>query len=184
MARMYGPISVTTDAEVEVAVLQPTDIFTTLYICNAGSGAALVYVSGAWHPVPAERARKLEGIFTDTVIKVRKATPADVVNLYLDFGGEPTATFSGETKTIAAAAVPEPLVNQRTPCKFVWVGAPCSSAGDATNTKPVFVGDANNQNIPIMPSNFEGMFIEIDDASKVYVRVGVDGESISYRVFS
>jgi len=38
--------------------------------------------------------------------------------------------------------------------------------------------------MPLTPSNFEGYFLPIDDASKVYVKVGADGEKVNYRIFA
>jgi hypothetical protein len=93
-------------------------------------------------------------------------------------------TFTGGSKSVAAAATPEALVASSTPCRFVWIGAPCDSDGVASNTKPVFIGDSSGQNIPIATHNFEGVMIQIDDAQKVYAKVGVDGESVEYRIFN
>jgi len=92
--------------------------------------------------------------------------------------------FAGGTKTVASAATPEPLVADSTPCRFVWIGARVDSDGNPLNTKPVFLGDSDSQNIPVMPTNYEGVIIRIDDASKIYVRVGVDGEGVFYRIFT
>ncbi len=99
-------------------------------------------------------------------------------------GPAPPSTLAGGTKTVAAAATPEKLVANATPCKFVWIGARCDADGSAQNTKPCFIGDSASQNIPVMPANFEGMVIQIDDASKLYVKVGVNGEGVAYRVFA
>ena len=93
------------------------------------------------------------------------------------------STFVGGTKTIAAAATPEKLVTASTPCRFVWVGARCDANGAAQNTKPCFVGDADGQSIPVMAANFEGFFLPIDDASKIYVKAGVNGDGVVYRIF-
>ena len=92
--------------------------------------------------------------------------------------------MAGGEKTVAAAATPEALVAVATPCSFVWLGARVDSVGAALNSQPVFVGDADNQNIPVMPNNFEGVVITIDDASKLFVKVGLDGEGVVYRVFA
>jgi len=94
------------------------------------------------------------------------------------------SSFVGETKTAASTSTPEPLVAVSTPCRFVWIGARVDSDGNLQNTKPCFVGDAANQNIPILPSNYEGVVIRIDDASKVFVKVGVNNEGVVYRVFA
>jgi len=94
------------------------------------------------------------------------------------------ASFAGGTKTVASTSTPEPLVATSTPCRFVWIGARVDSGGNPVNTKPCFVGDSASQNIPILPSNFEGVVIRIDDASKVYVKVGVNGQGVAYRIFA
>lgn len=99
-------------------------------------------------------------------------------------GTTPPSALAGGTKTVAAAATPEKLVASATACKFVWIGARVDGNGTAQNTKPVFIGDADGQNIPITPANFEGFVIQIDDASKLYVKVGVNGEGVAYRIFS
>jgi hypothetical protein len=36
----------------------------------------------------------------------------------------------------------------------------------------------------LVPSNCEGYFLPVDDASKVYVKVGVNGEKVNYRIFA
>jgi len=95
----------------------------------------------------------------------------------------PTAMICG-TKIIADADVAEPLVDESTPCKSVWIGAPVTiEPGAAVNTKGVLVGNGTTQNFPIMPSNFEGKTFPIDDASKLWVKAGVDGESINYIIY-
>ena len=97
--------------------------------------------------------------------------------------------FTGDIKVVAASATGEPLVAASTPCQFVWIGAPVDSDGVAQNTKPAFIAEsaakavAAEGAIPLMPSNFEGMTIQIDDASKLYVGVGVNGEGVAYRIF-
>lgn len=96
----------------------------------------------------------------------------------------PAEKFAGDTKIIAATATPEALVASATPCRSVWIGAPCDADGNAENTKPAFIGDSAGQNIPILTTNFEGVELEINDASKVYVKVGVNGEKVVYRIFT
>ena len=95
------------------------------------------------------------------------------------------ASLTGGTKTVAAAATPEELGATAAPCRMVWVGAPIDPAtGLGTNTKPAFIGDSDGQTMPLVPSNFEGYFLPIDDASKVYVKVGANGEKVNYRIFA
>ena len=94
------------------------------------------------------------------------------------------SSFIGGTKTVPSAATPQPLVATSTPCRFVWVGARVDNYGNPQNYYPCFVGDSAGQNIPIMPSNYEGMVIRIDDASKVYVRVVSANTGVVYRIFA
>ena len=92
-------------------------------------------------------------------------------------------TFIGGTKTVSASATPEKLVALSTPCNGVWIGAR-HTAGVASNTREVLIGDSATQNMPIMPTNFEGYFIPINDAAEVYVKVAVNGEGVVYRIFA
>ena len=94
------------------------------------------------------------------------------------------SSFAGGTRTVASITTPQPLVAASTPCQFVWIGARVDSNGNPQNTKPCFIGDSSNQNIPIMPSNFEGVVIRIDDASKVFVKVGAGNQGVVYRIFA
>ena len=94
------------------------------------------------------------------------------------------ATIDGGTKTVASTSTPEALVAASTPCRFVWIGARVDSYGNPQNTRPCFVGDQANQNIPVMISNYEGLVIRIDDASKVFVKVGVNNQGVVYRIFA
>lgn len=88
------------------------------------------------------------------------------------------------TKPITDADEAEPLVDEPTPCKAVWIGAPVTIAtGAAANTQGVLVGNGTTQNFPIMPSNFEGKTFPIDDASKLWVKAGVDGEGVNYIIY-
>ncbi len=96
----------------------------------------------------------------------------------------PTSITCG-TKTVAAAATPEALVAESTPCKRVWLGARYNAAtGAALNTAPVRIGGVGGQTIPLMPSNFEGVTIDIDDAGKLYVDVAQDGEGVHYAILA
>ena len=96
----------------------------------------------------------------------------------------PPSSLAGGTKTVAAAATPEPLVAVSTPCRCVWIGSLCDADGVGTNTKPVFLGNSVNQNMPLPPSSVSGVVLSIDDASKLYVKVGVNGEGVAYRIFA
>lgn len=94
------------------------------------------------------------------------------------------ASLAGGTKTVAAAAVPEALVAAATPCRFVWIGARVDGGGNPLNSAPCFIGDAVSQNIPVMPSNYEGLVIRIDDAAKLFVRVAANANGVTYRIFA
>ena len=94
------------------------------------------------------------------------------------------SSFVGGTKTVSSTGTPEKLVPASTPCRVVWIGARVDSDGNPVNTKPCFIGDSANQNIPVLPSNFEGVVIRIDDASKVYIKVGVNSQGVAYRIFA
>ncbi len=96
----------------------------------------------------------------------------------------PASTMICGTKTIADADVAEPLVDESTSCKAVWIGAPVTiETGAAANTKGMLVGNDTTQNFPIMPSNFEGKTFKVDDASNLYIKAGEDGESINYIIY-
>ncbi len=84
------------------------------------------------------------------------------------------------TKTVAAAATPEPLVAVSTPCKAVLIAARRS----VQNTGDVFIGNATVQKIFIDIANYEGIRIPIDDAEKLYVKVSVAGEGVNYTIFA
>ena len=94
------------------------------------------------------------------------------------------SSFVGSTKPVSSPSSPQPLVANPTPCRFVWIGARVDYWGQPENQYPCFIGDANNQNIPIMPTNYEGVVIRIDDASKVYVRVTAANDGVAYRIFA
>ena len=94
------------------------------------------------------------------------------------------AGLAGGTKTVPSASTPQPLVAASTPCRFVWVGARVDNYGNPLNSYPCFIGDSAGQNIPVLPSNYEGLVIRIDDASKVYVRVVSGGNGVTYRIFA
>ena len=98
--------------------------------------------------------------------------------------GPVAAGFAGGQKVVAAAATPEALVAVPTPCFAVWIGPPCDASGAALNTQPVFLGDAAGQNLPLVPTSLAGVAIPIDDASKIFVKVGVNGEGVNYRVLA
>ena len=93
-------------------------------------------------------------------------------------------TLVGGTRIVASAGTPQALVAATTPCRFVWIAARTDNNGNPLNGFPCFIGDAAGQNIPVMPSNYEGLAIRIDDASKVFVRVASGGDGVAYRIFA
>jgi len=119
-------------------------------------------------------------------LEINDATGAVLVETDDAGGGgtTPPVSLAGGTKTVASTATPQALVASATPCKFVWLAARVDSNGNPLNTKPVFIGDGSNQNIPLLPSNYEGLVIQIDDAAKLYVKVGVNGQGVAYRIFA
>ena len=117
-------------------------------------------------------------------VEIDEATGALLVRGDASTTTAPPSSLVGGTKTVTAAATPEALVAASTPCRCVWIGPPCNTEGVGTNTKPVFLGDAASQNMPLLPSSVSGVVLSIDDANKVYVKVGVDGEGVAYRVFA
>jgi len=96
----------------------------------------------------------------------------------------PATSMAGGTKIVASAGIAEALVDGPTPCRSVWIGPLCIPEGMGINSMPVFLGDSNNQNMPLLPSSISGMVIDIDDASKIFVSVGFDGEGVAYRIFA
>jgi hypothetical protein len=93
------------------------------------------------------------------------------------------STLVGGTRT-ANPGTPQKLVATATPCRFVWIGARVDDYGNPLNYYPVFIGDSAGQNLPVMPSNYEGLILRIDDASKLYVRTVNSGEGVAYRIFA
>ncbi len=93
-------------------------------------------------------------------------------------------TFVGGTKIPAVPGVAEPLVDQPTPCRFVWIGTPINDGMERTNTGVVFIGDANNQNMPLLPRNYRGVVIRIDDASILHIRTIEEGDGVVFRITS
>lgn len=93
-------------------------------------------------------------------------------------------SFAGGTMVPAQAGVGEALVADIETSHFVWVAAPMDNDGNATNSKPIFLGDAGGQNMPLKPGNYRGVVIRIDDPRKLYVRSVVAGEGVVYRITS
>lgn len=116
-------------------------------------------------------------------VEIDEATGAILVRGDSSITTSPPSSLIGGTKAVAAAGTPESLVDTSTPCCCVWVGPLCDANGVGTNTKPVFLGDSNNQNMPLLPTSISGVVLSIDDASKVFVKVGANGEGVAYRVF-
>jgi hypothetical protein len=117
-------------------------------------------------------------------VDIDPATGALLVRGELGGGASSPSSLAGGTKTVASAGTPESLVATSTPCRCVWIGPVCDGEGVGTNTKPVFLGDSASQNMPLVPSSISGLVLSIDDASKVFVKVGVGGEGVAYRIFA
>ena len=94
----------------------------------------------------------------------------------------PPTTFPGGSLTLFNTDA-TPLVGTSTPCRFVWVFAPCDDSGVPTNAKVVRIGDVAGQNGQLIPSNLEGFEIAIDDASKLYIKAAQIGDAVNYRIF-
>jgi len=95
----------------------------------------------------------------------------------------PPTSMVGGTRTAPTTAARK-LVTAVTPCKFVWIGARVDAAGALQNTALVMIGDQGSQNMPILATNIDGFLIQIDDASKVYIKPTVAGEGVAYRIFA
>jgi hypothetical protein len=116
-------------------------------------------------------------------VEINEDTGAILVESDSGGGTAPPTSMIGGTKTVALAATAQALVATPTPCRCVWIGPLCNTDGVGTNTKPVFLGDNNNQNMPLLPNSVSGVVLSIDDASKVFVKVGVNGNGVAYRIF-
>jgi len=117
-------------------------------------------------------------------VEVNEATGALLVQGDASTTTAPPSSMVGGTKTVALASTPQALVATPTPCRCVWIGPLCNADGVGTNTKPLFLGNSANQNMPLPPNSISGVVLSIDDASKVFVKVGVNGEGVAYRVFA
>lgn len=89
------------------------------------------------------------------------------------------------TKTVTAAATPEPLVSTSTPCRGVLLAARTTqNTGAAANTNPVFVGNSAAQTMPILVASVQPpVYMAVDDAAKVYVRAITNGDGVEYIIF-
>ena len=117
-------------------------------------------------------------------VEINQATGAILVESACDSRMTPPTSMTGGSKTVTPAATAQALVATSTPCRCVWIGPLCNTDGVGTNTKPVFLGNSVNQNMPLLPNAISGVVISIDDASKIYVKVGVNGEGVAYRIFA
>ena len=109
------------------------------------------------------------------------------VNLDADgnigFTYEPYTAITGGNKVVASTATPEAIATTST-CRGVWVGVPCDADGGTVNTKVCYVGGSATQLIPLLTDSFGGVFIKIDDPSKVFIDIGANGESVNYMIFA
>jgi hypothetical protein len=129
---------------------------------NPSSGAILVDVSGLQF-VQGNNALLIQG---------------EVVNI-----PKPPTALSGGVKTTSNNNT-EPLVDNSMPCQFVWIGARVDDLGVAQNSALCFVGNTSSPTIPILPNDFKGIMIPIDDASKISVRTVSMGEGVAFQIFA
>ena len=94
----------------------------------------------------------------------------------------PSSMVAG-TATLAAADTAQRLV-AATPCKCVWLGPFLTNDGAVSNVNTIFVGDASNQVICLIPTDAQGVLIVIDDVSKIYWRSHTDTDELNYIIFS
>ncbi len=94
----------------------------------------------------------------------------------------PPSTFVGGIKRTDRDNTAEPLVKEPTLCRSVWIGVPANERGRAINKFPVYIGDAKDQNMALLMTNYQGFVIPIDDASKIHVRAPAAGEQVVYRI--
>jgi len=59
---------------------------------------------------------------------------------------------------------------------------PHGRLGTPVNTKPVFFGDVARQSDWIAPDGSRDRMVHIDDPAKLYVKLGLAGESLEYRI--
>ena len=95
-------------------------------------------------------------------------------------GANTPTTFAGGAKSVTDTAA---ALSTVTKCKGVWVGAPLDTAGDAANSQTVYVGDASNQKMPIVPTDGKGFFIPISSAATVFIVGKASGDSLNYHIF-
>jgi hypothetical protein len=149
-----------TDVEINddtgAILVQPTNLPQ-----NPSSGAILVDVSGLQF-VSGSNALLIQG----EVINTPKP---------------PTAMYGG-TKTGSSEGA-QPLVDNPTPCQFVWVGARINNDGSPQNSAVCFIGSSSGTNIPILPNDFHGIMIPIDDANKIYIYSPSGGDGVVYQIF-
>lgn len=117
-------------------------------------------------------------------VEVNEQTGAILVEGASSSESAPPTSMVGGTKSVTPAATAQALVAVSTPCRCVWIGPLCNTDGVGTNTKPVFLGNSVNQNMPLLPSSISGVVIAIDNANKIFVKVGVNGEGVAYRIFA
>jgi len=94
-------------------------------------------------------------------------TDADKIGVFPD----PSTALVDGTKAVALAATPEALAAS-TSVKAVLVQAL------RTNTGLVFIGNSSTQSISL--SAGEGETLWIDNLSKIYIKVNVNGEGVAY----
>jgi hypothetical protein len=96
---------------------------------------------------------------------------------------KPPTSLSGGVKTTSSNNL-EPLVDNSSPCQFVWIGARVNNDGSPQNNGLCWVGGSSNQSIPILPNDFHGIMIPVDDASKISVYTLNMYEGVAFQIFS
>jgi hypothetical protein len=112
-------------------------------------------------------------------------------NVRLDTDGTTWVCLVAHTSgngTFAADRAAHPTYWQQiTSCKFVWVGAPVDSTDAPINQRMAMIGGwglANEPNIPLAATNYEGFSIQISDPSKIFIQSRRTGDGVAFRIFA
>jgi hypothetical protein len=167
-------------------------IETADFLFDAQSGALLATVasaaslsaSGLCTPAVAGTPQQLTGSWATATAYVSGNVRLDTDNTtWLCLVGHTSGNGTFAADRAAHPTYWQPITN----CKFVWIGAPVSALGVATNQQPVFIGAFNiagEPNIPITVANFEGMPFPVSDPSKIFVQSGHAGDAVVFRIFT
>ena len=93
----------------------------------------------------------------------------------------PTSITSGQRISISSINAMH-LTTDHVPCCFVWLGAP----PDGSNTDTVMVGGSSSTStgIPIVPGNYEGVTISINDAYSIFVKSVNGSQKLNYVILA